>query len=138
MSELSTRPQPVRATSGLKPQVEVLAIRLPDGRLLDVNQMLVDSREQYRNTRTSHNLLTQREHNTSMPAVSKKTKRSKWSVEECQRIHQLYKVEAYDQICQEFDMRTTQQARQLANRARVRLRQEGEISRLKRGIQKRG
>ena len=138
MSELSTRPQPVRATSGLKPQVVVLAIRLPDGRLLDVNQMLVDSKEQYRNTRTSHNLLTQRVHNTSMPAVSKKIKKAKWAIEDCHRIHQLYKIEAYEQICQEFDMHTIQQARQLANRARVRLRREGVIQQLKRGRQKRG
>ena len=137
MSTPSTKPQPVPCRSGLKPQVEVLAIRLPDGRLLDVNQLLVDSKEQYRNTRLNHNLLTLQTKVIREP-VSKKTKKGKWTVEECHRIHQLYKIEAYEQICQEFDMRTTQQARQLANRARVRLRQEGAISRLKRGRQKRG
>jgi hypothetical protein len=138
MPHQSTKPQPVPATSGLKPQVVVEAIELPDGRLLDVKQMLVDSKEQYRKTRLSHNLLTLVDKDTSDTSVkvNKKPRHARWTIEQCQRIYELDRENNYYQICHEFNMLTILQAEQLAARARAKLRTAGLIGFLPRGPQK--
>ena len=136
MAHPSTKPQPKPCTTGMKPEVIVEAIELPDGRLIEVNSLLKSARRSYVTSKKSHNLLTLVNRDSSIKD-HRKPRHPSWSIEDCQRIYQLYREGDYYQICREYKLPTIEQAKQLASRARSKLRNAGLIGFLPRGPQKR-